>query len=440
MSNLRRFLFRWGMLPLLSTSVFAQGTNLPACSFLEVKYLTLAAGTPALRVNFNVGPQTGKGPVDWKVIDVTGDSIFHISASQDRQDNTDLWLPTLLDSGHSYFLTASGLPGCDPSKPPVMSVAFDNPPPAVPPKVPFPHDANAPPANSGHRFTLSPSKARTDSDLYLSGLVSGATGQKASYTADIKAQFNYILKQADEKNPEVAILPSFDFTSSNNPKQDGNSVMIGTAFRLAWANKVPPLSAFGLYTILEPGFAIQADPRFRVVEPLFRLPVYAVPHVLQFGPFVAYLQPTFGIETGGSTKMPSAGDYASAPSALPKTGGIVRPFAGGSLFVNINQKVPKGAGESKSIFSLETDYINRWPLIAEPTFSQTSAGTLTLMGIGRQPRGYVTTKIERDFNSYLSIALEDDYGELPPLYTKVDNKYSLTLTYKAALKVGAGAK
>jgi hypothetical protein len=182
----------------------------------------------------------------------------------------------------------------------------------------------------------------------------------ASYTADIKTQLDYILTQASDETPELAVLPYFDFTASTNPKRDGNSVTFGTALRIAWADQVVPLRFLDLYTMLEPGGAVQADPDFRVIEPLFRLPVYAIPRVLSKGPFVAYLQPTLGIEAGGSTKMPSSADYAPVPAILPIPGAIFRLFAGGSLYVNVNKKSKTGSG-TKTIFSSETDYIF-WPV------------------------------------------------------------------------------
>jgi hypothetical protein len=362
-------------------------------------------------------------------MDATDGSIFHIKATA-HPIEADLPLSTLLDYNHDYFLTVFGLTGCDPANPPFAIIKFNLPPSA--PLIP----SSQKPTPKG--FALSPSKARTDSDIYLSGLVTGATGQKAAYTADIKTQLNYIVRQAHDNSPEFAILPSFDFTASTNTKQDGNSVTFGIAARYAWAKQVAPLSALDLFTLLEPGGAVQTDPYFRAIEPVFRLPIYALPKPHQWGPVVIYLEPMFGIEAGESTKMPSPGDYTKAPATLPSPGGIFRPFVGGSLYIDVNKKSKKGSG-TKAIFSLETDYINRWPIMAEPVFSQASTGKLTLLGIGTQPRGYVITKIERDIGSYFSIALEHDYGELPPLYTKVDNKYSISLTYKAGLKAGAGA-
>lgn len=411
---------------------------LPACSFSEVNYQE-GNGALEIHVGFAVNPLSpNKPPVDWELIDATAGSVVHISTPTPL-DQADLWLPSPLDSGHKYFLTVFGLPGCKPDQPPIASVAMPKASTPLPLSVPSSHASNQPASNPGHGLILSPSKTRTDSDIYLSGLLTGGSGQAPAYTADIKTQLDYILAQATDEAPELALLPSADLTASTNPKQDGNSFTFGTAVRIAWANQVAPLSLIDVYTMLEPGGAVQADPKFRAVEPLFRLPIYGIPKTLEKGHFVAYFQPTFGIEAGGSTKMPSAGDYATLPAKLATTGSILRPFAGASLYIDVNAASKTGSG-TKTIFSLESDYINRWPMFAEPEFSQTSSGKLTLLGIGTQPRGYVTTKVERDLGSYFSLAVEYDYGRLPPLYTKVDNKYSLSLTYKAGLKAGAGAK
>jgi len=427
----------------LMAASFAFPQSTPkACAFGggegDVKYingdLTDANGvlqkTLEIRVIFSKGP-AAEGSADWEVIDTTAGSVFHIKAPA-TLTGADVPLSLPLDPNHKYALTAFGLPGCDPDKPPVAMIAGVH---AVglgpsPPLLPSAR------TTAGPRFAVSPSKARTDSDLYLSGLITGATGQKAAYTADIKTQFDYVLRQAHDNQPQLSLLPSFDFTASTNSKQNGNSVTFGLAVRSAWAQRVGPLGALDMHTVLEPGGAVQADPYFRVIEPVFRLPIYALTTPQQWGPFLIYLQPMFGTEAGESTKMPSPSDYATVPAGLPGTRGIFRLFAGGTLLINVNKNSKTGSG-TKTIFSLETDYINRWPMTAEPLFSQASTGKLLLLGIGTQPRGYVTTKIERDLGSYFSIALEHDYGELPPLYTKVDNKYCVSLTYKASLKAGA---
>jgi hypothetical protein len=438
MANMRCLLMLFLSATVFAAKARAQQKDAPACSFSEAKYQQ-GNGALEIRVGFAVNPGSpNKLPVDWELIDATAGSVVHIKTTAPL-DQADLWLPAPLDIDHKYFVTVFGLPGCNPDKPPIASVTIPKGSTTIPPSVPSSRASGQAPSNAGHGLILSPSKTRNDSDIYFSGLLSGATGETASYTADIKTQLDYILKQATDATPELAVLPSFDFTASTNPKQDGNSVRFGTSLRIAWANQVAPLSYFHLYTLLEPGGAVQADPHFRVIEPIVRLPIYAIPKALQWGPFVAYFQPTFGIEAGGSTKMPSAGDYATLPTTLPATGAIFRPFAGANLYVNINKKSKTESG-TKTIFSLETDFINRWPILAEPVFSQSSTGKLTLLAVGTGPRNYVTTKVERDLGSYFSIAVEDDYGELPPLYTKVDNKYSLSLTYKAALKAGAGAK
>jgi hypothetical protein len=429
----------WMACGLMATGLaFAQKSALPACTFNSVTY---QEGTdprskelvPTITVLIGQAPAPVGQPApsdkngDWEVMDATDGSALHLKATSSLA-GYDIQPSPFLDPNHNYFLTVLGFPGCDPDNPPLAVIKVK-----VAPSTPLVPSAHKP-APKG--FGLSESKTRTDSDIYLSGLLTGSTGQKAAYTADIKTQLNYIVRQAHDSHPEFAVLPSFDFTASTNTKQDGNSVTFGIAVRYAWAKQVAPLSALDLHTVLEPGGAVQADPYFRLIEPVFRLPIYGLPNALQWGPVVAYLLPMFGTEAGESTKVPSPSDYANVPATLPRTRGIFRLFAGGSLLINVN-KQSKTASGTKTIFSVETDYINRWPMTAEPLFSQGSTGKLTLLGIGTQPRGYVTTKIARNIGSYFSIALQHDYGELPPLYTKVDNKYSISLTYKASLKAGA---
>ena len=118
-------------------------------------------------------------------------------------------------------------------------------------------------------------------------------------------------------------------------------------------------------------------------------------------------------------KSPVSGAYA---------GGIARPSAGVHVYLNFF----KAATPGRQAF-VESEYIRRWPLRGEPLFSQDKSGNLVLNSVGTSPRDYVTTKIEFDFVDYFGITLQHDYGELPPVFTKVNNKYTIGLVLKTGL-------
>jgi hypothetical protein len=364
--------------------------------------------------------------IDWELIDVNDGAVVHLPNvileapdTLSKPSTADLDTGFALNRSHVYFITALNYPGCEKGKAPILAVTI--------PKVPT-QPATQPPASVklGSHFAITPSKGRTDSDLYFSGLYNGSVGQSPAYTADIKVQPTWQLFDARDQRPSGALVPYLDFTASTNPKLDGNSANIGVALRLAFANSNGWLLS---HIVLEPGGADQADHRFRAHAPVFRLPAYlTLPTFPSNGRLLIYLQPLTGFEAGDYAVPPGPLDYATTPKSSLDVGSIFRPFVGASLYINfLNSK-------AKTVFSLQTDYVRRWPIEPEPIFSENSTGKLILVGIGTQPRDYVITKIVRNLGSYFNVSLQHEYGQLPPMYTLVDHKYGVALTYQAALK------
>jgi len=142
-----------------------------------------------------------------------------------------------------------------------------------------------------------------------------------------------------------------------------------------------------------------------------------------------YAQPLMGVEAGAYSSLPDAKDYATPPAVLPSPDTVLRPFAGMSAYFFIY------SGQ-KPLLSLQGDFIRRWPVVGEPNYSQDSNSKLTLINVGRNPRDYLTLKAQRDVTQYFGFTFQFDYGRLPPIYTLVDHKYSVAITYKAGLKSG----
>lgn len=276
-------------------------------------------------------------------------------------------------------------------------------------------------------FSLTPSQGRSDSDLYLSGLLQGAQGSKASYTADVKFQMPWVLRDASlgtgrPYQPEIDFVPMFDFTGSTNAKADGNSVTVGTLFWLILPTdpvKHPALNAAISSLISKPGFVLESDRRFEDLNTIFSFRNYFV--LRSFGTRLQFVPlASIGLEAGNNIRAPQVNLYKR---------GIVRPDIGMHVYLNLYSK-----NYSRVLAFLESDYVRRWPVEPEPIFTQDSAGNLRLASVGTSPRDYVTTKFEFDFNKYFGITLGHTYGELPPLYTKISNQYSLGLVLKSGLK------
>jgi hypothetical protein len=279
-----------------------------------------------------------------------------------------------------------------------------------------------PPASTVKAFAISAAKGRDDADLYLAGLINGAEGTKASYTADIKAQFRYLLTHASSGGEEnnkfrssLWFVPNFDLKASTDPKADGNSVTMGLAFPFG-----RPLNTKTFTWVdLEPAIQGESDKQFSDINTIFRFRSYFLMRVFGSGRLQLLPQPFLGLETGGNVRSPVSGAYP---------GGIARPNAGLHVYLNFF----KSSAPGRQAF-IESEYIRRWPLLSEPTFSLNSSGTLILNSVGTNPRDYVTTKVEYDFVDYFGITVQHDYGELPPVFTKVKNKYTIGLVLKTGL-------
>ena len=360
----------------------------------------------------------------WSVFDQTDGKAVAIDSGSVEYARTSSNLPTdftsvifraSLDGTHKYLVSAVNLKfkQCPNS---ASVIAFS--------KVSIKTAAatsTKPTASMVKAFAISSAKGRDDADLYLAGLISGAEGTKASYTADIKAQFRYLLTNASSGGEEhnkfrssLWFVPNFDLKASTDPKADGNSVTMGMAFPFG-----RPLNTKTFTWVdLEPAIQGESDKQFSDINTIFRFRSYILMRVFGNGRLQLLPQPFLGLETGGNMRSPVSGAYP---------GGIARPSAGLHVYLNFF----KSSAPGRQAF-IESEYIRRWPLLSEPTFSNQS-GTLVLNSVGTNPRDYVTTKVEYDFVDYFGITVQYDYGELPPVFTKVKNKYTIGLVLKTGL-------
>lgn len=291
------------------------------------------------------------------------------------------------------------------------------------------------PKDAKQNFILSAAKARDDSDFYLAPTIDGASGQKASYTLDTKFQFRKSLLAPQfgsnvSYRPAIFFIPGWDLKVSSNPKQDGNSVNFQVPVQIV--APVDPAALPGLSKIVtsvasQPGFVAEADKKFHDVNGVFADYVYVVLH--GFGGHYLWVspQPMIGVETGSNLKAQSANTYPDS---------ILRADFGMRVGFDIFQAKAK----SKPLFSIDADYIRRLLLNPEPTYTQDSKGNLHLESVGTQPRDHVTVKISYNLVAYVALTAAYEYGELPPVYTKVDNKYTFGVTFLGQLQYRPGTK
>lgn len=388
----------------------------------KAKIDSASIGKPSGRVSIGFSlPFASPTPtgIGWTVLDATSqalvsivpDSIKYYSADQySTPTSATFQLATPVDDKHSYLVTATNaiFEGCPPGKPATvfaqLAVAQDS--------------AKKKPSGP---FTITATKGRDDSDLYLAGLLQGADGTKASYTADIKLQIQVPIKSAatgrDNKfRAGWWFVPSYDFKASTAPKSDGNSVTATAA--VAHGFRLP--GSFFTWDEVLPGFVVESDKQYKAINTLASLRSDVLVRTFGSGNLQLDLQPFFLLVAGENARTPLAAAYP---------GGVVRPGAGIHTYLNLFKSSKPG----RRAF-VENEYIRRLPLLAEPVFSQDKSGNLNLVSVGTNPRDYVWTKFEFDFTDYFGLTLGHDFGELPPVYTKVSNKYSIGLVIKTGLK------
>lgn len=395
------------------------------CSAAGFQHSVWDPHTGTVSVSFK-GPATTPIPAAstrWSIFDRTDQVVLHIDAQTVEYHrvspapdtiSTGVTFHAPLVGSHQYIVSAADIvfPGCQKPVDNFATISIE----------PQPGPANPPQSvKTAKAFALSDTKGRDDSDVYIAGLLNGAQGTEASYTADIKIQFHTILSQISSEGPNnkfrpnLWFVPSFDFKASTDPKADGNSVTMALAF--PFGMRLPNKT----FTFLnfEPTVLAESDKQFQDMNVIGRMRSYFLVKTLGSNRLQLTPQPFLGLEGGVNAKTPTTAAYPS---------NIARPNAGIHVYLNLFN-----SGDSGRQAFVESEFIRRWPLLGEPIFSQDKSGNLVLVSSGTSPRDYVTTKLEYDFVSYFGITLQHDYGALPPVFTKVHNKYTVGLVLKKGL-------
>jgi hypothetical protein len=277
-------------------------------------------------------------------------------------------------------------------------------------------------------FATSASTSRDDSDFYFAPTVDGASGSKASYTLDAKLQHRTALVAPEfgtntPYRPGINLVPGVDLKISSNPKEDGNSVLFQVPLEIVTI--IDPISSPGVARMLpavisRPGFVAEADKKFHDINGIFSDGEYFVLRGWGHGAVQVVPEPMIGFETGSNLKAQQAGTYPDS---------ILRAEFGLRAVMTIFQ--PKKA---KPLFSIESNYIRRLLLHPEPVYTVNSTGNYVLVSVGTNPRDDVNVKLSYNLTSYVALSLGYEYGELPPMFTKVNNKYTFGITFKGELQ------
>lgn len=307
-----------------------------------------------------------------------------------------------LDRSHTYILSVPSLTsnGCKPVK-----LAFTT---VVIPK-PVPVGQNPPKPSP---FAEAKSTGRADSDIYIAGQLEGAKGSSAVKTVDAKIQLPIGVSFFTENQD---FIPSFDFKASSNRKADADSLKLGAIIRSPFVTNWSWLRD----VVWDTEGRIEGNKNFKNINGIWANSLYLLPPVIGSGKAQLFVQPVIGFELGGNLR---------SPVKEAEGRGIARATAGASVYLNFFT----GNGLVDAI-SLQTDYIRRWPLRGEISFTEDEDKNLIPLFIGRNPRDYVQNKVQFEMSKYFAITIGHEYGSLPPNFKLVDHKYSIGFVYKKRL-------
>lgn len=307
-----------------------------------------------------------------------------------------------LNSGDTYILSVPNLTfnGCKPTKLAFTTVTIPKPvPPGQQPPEPSP-------------FVEAKSTGRADSDIYIAGQLEGAKGSSAVKTLDAKIQLPIGISLF-RKNQDL--IPFFDFKVSSNRKADADSLKMGAMIRSTYVTDKSWLRD----VVWDTEGRLEGNKNFRNINGIWANSVHFLPPVIGSGKAQLFVQPFVGLELGGNLR---------SPVKEAEHRGIARATAGASAYLNFFT----GNGLVDAI-SLQTDYVRRWPLRGEISFTENDAKELIPLFIGRNPRDYVQSKVQFEISKYFAITIGHEYGALPPNFKLVDNKYSVGFVYKKRL-------
>lgn len=307
-----------------------------------------------------------------------------------------------LNPTHTYILSIPSLSfnGCKPTKLAFTTVSVPRPAPAGEgPKEPSP-------------FVEAKSTGRADSDIYIAGQLEGAKGSSAVKTLDAKIQLPIGVSFFRENQD---FIPFFDFKVSSNSKADADSLKMGAIIRSPFNVDKKALRS----VVWDTEGRIEGNKNFKNINGIWANTFHLLPPVIGSGKAQLFVQPFLGFELGGNLR---------SPVMAAEHRGIVRATAGGSAYLNFFT----GNGLVDAI-SLQTDYVRRWPLRGEISFTEDDNKNLIPLFIGRNPRDYVQTKVQFEISKYFAITMGHEYGSLPPNFKLVDNKYSVGFVYKKRL-------
>jgi hypothetical protein len=303
-----------------------------------------------------------------------------------------------------------------------------------------------PGADKPASYAMRESESKEDSNIYISGELTGGHGTKPSYSTDVKIKVPIVLTKPPHPQPFFF----FDLMASSNPKADPDSMDIGvevSGFKKFHSDTSARAGNSATGAFVQPDGQIcvtktpscQAGEKGRIISRFDWAAMGKIESDRDFDNtnFVGTGKITFPFfpvnmrSTRWTFKLfggLDAGKNLQSPSVLAEGRGIFRPFAGASMFLGLMRR-----GKIFP-FSFEGNYTQRWLLARELKLVENNNGIVTASFFSRRPRYFVDTKFTYQFNEFWGIYAGYQHGEKPPSYKLVDNSFKLGLVFKFKFK------
>ncbi len=265
--------------------------------------------------------------------------------------------------------------------------------------------AGAGPAESDYEAT----EDRDDSNIYISGEVTRASGTDFNVTADIKIEEP--IKHLDFWGTSHELAPLFDMIVSSDPKADPDTLRFGGSLDSQVMGTKGRIQ--GIF--LKNKGLLEAERDFDNVNLTWgsRFTWALRPWQDRRAEKVLfYVRPFIGTEIGKNLSSP-------VPEA--DGGTLARLVAGSSL----NLRFPFRKIDKDGAFSLAVTYERRWPLKREVSFEENDDGTLKAVTFGTNPRDWVDAKFIFKVNKFFGPFVGYQYGSQPPSFKLVDHQMKI---------------
>lgn len=244
------------------------------------------------------------------------------------------------------------------------------------------------------------------SDVYLSGELNGAHGEKTRYSTKIKLQKPFLF---DQNRKDWSHRPFFKLNASTDPDADPDKMEMG------WAVDYVANSWVFANTV-----KLESERDFDNTNFIYDTRLTFLPYARPKGAdkrVKVFFNPFLGGEFGKNLK---------SPLKAAEGDGIARLLAGADIRLGFFLKEDSDEPE----INWTTSYERRWLLTDELRFKTDKDGNLVLLTFGKSPRDYVSSKVSYKFNKFFETFLEYEWGQVPPSYKLVDHRFRLGFAYK----------